>query len=45
MGDPEWETESGRGLEGGADVGDDGDVPPDPLLDPATGQPEGEDGG
>ncbi len=30
------EYESGRGQEPGADVGDDGDIPEDPLLDPAA---------
>ena len=39
MGESEWEN-GGRGQEPGADVGDDRDVPEDPLLDaPAGGTP------
>lgn len=33
MADNEWE-DAGRGQQPGADVGDDGDVPEDPLLEP-----------
>ncbi len=33
MSESEW-TDEGRGQQPGADVGDDGDVPDDPLLSP-----------
>ena len=45
MGESEWENR-GRGQEPGADVGDDRDVPEDPLLDaPSGGTPALSDAG
>ena len=39
MAESEWD-ERGLGQEPGADVGDDGDIPDDPLLEGATGSGE-----
>ena len=39
MAESEWD-DRGLGQEPGADVGDDGDIPDDPLLEGATGSGE-----